>query len=112
MNILVRRSNLLIPVSDAAAVREAWRHGADAITLDLVRGDSRSGFKVARAAAGAGGAEVFVRVSMDALKDDVAAAVCDVVRGIMLHQVASAADVIEDGKVAAEVERQHGMAEG
>jgi citrate lyase beta subunit len=36
--LLVRRSNLLLPVTDAAQAAEAWRHDADAVTLDLEDG--------------------------------------------------------------------------
>ena len=35
MAILVRRSNLLVPLTDNSAVDDEWRHDADAITLDL-----------------------------------------------------------------------------
>jgi len=35
MAILVRRSNLLVPLTDDSAVENAWRHDADAITIDL-----------------------------------------------------------------------------
>ena len=33
--ILVRRSNLLVPLNDASAIAECWRMDADAVTLDL-----------------------------------------------------------------------------
>ena len=108
--MLIRRSNLLIPAADA--VREAWRHGADAITLDLARGDARAGLKEAIASAGKGGAEVFVRVSKAALSEDLEALVCPGLRGIMLPQVESAAEVIAAAKIASALERQRGMAEG
>src|SRR3990172_6916840 len=38
MSVLVRRSNLMVPVTDAERVGQAWRHNADAITLDLEDG--------------------------------------------------------------------------
>ena len=38
MAILVRRSNLLAPITDAERVNQAWRSDADAITLDLEDG--------------------------------------------------------------------------
>jgi citrate lyase subunit beta/citryl-CoA lyase len=110
--MLIRRSNLLVPAADAVAVRDAWRRGADAVTLDLARGASRAGLKEAIASAGKGGAEVFVRVGKAELKEDLEASVCPGLRGIMLPQVESAAEVIEAGKIAAALERQHGMAEG
>jgi citrate lyase subunit beta/citryl-CoA lyase len=107
--MLIRRSNLLIPIADAA---DAWRHGADAVTLDLARGASRAGLKEAIAAAGKGGAEVFVRVSKAALKDDVAASVCPGLRGILLPQVESAAEVVEAAEIVLTLERQRSIAKG
>ena len=38
MAILIRRSNLLVPITDSQAVSQAWRYNADAITLDLEDG--------------------------------------------------------------------------
>jgi citrate lyase subunit beta/citryl-CoA lyase len=107
--MLIRRSNLLIPIADAA---DAWRHGADAVTLDLARGASRAGLKEAIAEAGKGGAEVFVRAGKTALKDDVAASVCPGLRGILLPQVESAAEVVEAAEIVSTLERQRGVVEG
>jgi citrate lyase subunit beta/citryl-CoA lyase len=107
--MLIRRSNLLIAIADAA---DAWRHGADAVTLDLARGASRAGLKEAIASAGKGGAEVFVRVTKAALKEDLTASVCPGLRGIMLPQVESAADVRAAVEIATALERQRGVAEG
>src|SRR3989454_11374633 len=70
MAILVRRSNLLAPITDAERVNQAWQSDADAITLDLEDGvvetrkaQARGLVKEAIALAGQGGAEVFVRVN-------------------------------------------------
>ena len=38
MSILVRRSNLMVPVTNPRFVEGAWRHNADAVTLDLEDG--------------------------------------------------------------------------
>ena len=108
--MLIRRSNLLVPAADAAAVRDAWRHGADAITLAL--GNSRGSMQEAIAAAGKGGAEVFVRVSKAALKEDLAASVCPGLRGIMLPQVESAAEFAEAAEIVSTLERRHGVGNG
>lgn len=48
MNLLVRRSNLLVAMSEAGAVANAWKHNADAITLDVTgnagrKNDRRAG---------------------------------------------------------------------
>src|SRR5438128_3165563 len=58
---LVRRSVLLVPLRDDAAVSTAWRHAADALALDLTDAD-RTQLPEAIATARRGGAEVFVRV--------------------------------------------------
>ena len=72
MSILIRRSNLMVPVTNAKFVKGAWRHGADAITLDLEDGvvpalkvRARDLVKDAVAAAGKCAAEVFVRVNKE-----------------------------------------------
>src|SRR5688500_10065253 len=109
MLMLIRRSNLLIPIADAA---DAWRHGADAVTLDLARGASRAGLKEAIAQAGKGGAEVFVRVDKAALKDDVATSVCPGLHGILLPQVESGAEVVAAAEIVSTLERRRGMAQG
>src|SRR5450830_1249572 len=98
MTILVRRSNLLVPITDADMVSHAWRHDADAITLDLEDGvaaahkrDARGLVKEAIAPCTQGAAEVFVRVNQSFLQADLEASVWPGLRGIMLPQVDSAA---------------------
>src|SRR5258705_14010800 len=81
MAILVRRSNLMVPIADATKVAEAWRHNADAITLDLedgvARGNAhaRDAVKDAIASSGRGAAEVFVRANPSSLHADLEASV-------------------------------------
>jgi citrate lyase subunit beta/citryl-CoA lyase len=106
--MLIRRSNLLVPLADAA---EAWRHNADAITLALP-GGARAGVKEAIAAAGKGGAEVFVRVDKNALRGDLEAAVWPGLRGIVLPQVDTAAEVTEAAEIITSLERERGIAQG
>ncbi|MGH6691789.1 MAG: aldolase/citrate lyase family protein, partial [Gammaproteobacteria bacterium] len=81
MQEFVRRSNLMVPMAGQRFVEKAWRHYADAITLDLEdgvppahKGEVRSRLKEAIALAGRGGAEVFVRVNKPYLQADLAAA--------------------------------------
>ena len=83
MAILVRRSNLMVPVTDAEMVKHAWRHEADAVTLDLENGvvaarkaEARGLVKDAIAPIGQGAAEVFVRVNKSFLQADLEASVC------------------------------------
>ena len=117
MSILIRRSNLLVPVTSAEHVREAWRHDADAITLDLDEGvdaahkaEGRALVKYAIAGAARGGAEVFVRVNKSSLRADLEASVWPGLRGIMLPQIESAAEVLEAEQMVTALERERGIA--
>ena len=119
MPILVRRSNLLVPVTNADHVRQAWRHNADAITLDLEDGvdaahkaEARGLVRYAIATAAQGGAEVFVRVNKRSLRADLEASVWPGLRGIMLPQIESAAEVLEAAEIVAALERERGIAAG
>ena len=119
MAILVRRSNLMVPVTDADMVSQAWRHDADAITLDLENGvaavrkaEARGLVKAAIAPSGRGAAEVFVRVNKPFLQADLEASVWSGVRGITLPQVESAAEVVEAAEIVTTLERQRGIAVG
>jgi citrate lyase subunit beta/citryl-CoA lyase len=107
--MLIRRSNLLVPASDAAG---AWRHNADALTLALRGGDARSRVQDAIAAAGKGGAEVFVRADKAELRRDLELSVSKGLRGIVLPDVDTAAEVAQAAEIIANLERQHGIAPG
>ena len=118
MSILVRRSNLKVPVNDADGVSQAWRHNADAITLDLEAGvaegnaHARDAVKDAIALSGRGAAEVFVRVNPSSLHADLEASVWPGVRGIMLPHVESAAEVTDASDIVARLERARGLDPG
>src|SRR5690349_5579790 len=96
--MLIRRSNLTVSLADRDAVANAWRHGADAVTLDLGASESRaadwpSQLAAAVKAAGRGGAEVFVRIDKSSIDSDIEAAAVDGLAGLVLTDVQSAADV-------------------
>lgn len=113
MNILVRRSNLLVAMSDAGAVAASWKHNADAVTLDLVgHAAHRGAVKAAIAAAAKGGAEVFVRADKRALQADLDAAVWPGLAGIMLACTESAAEVARVDEMVTALEKQRGIAAG
>ena len=119
MSILIRRSNLMVPVTNAKFVKGAWRHGADAITLDLEDGvvpalkvRARDLVKDAVAAAGKCAAEVFVRVNKEFLAADIDASVWPGLSGIMLPKVESPEDVIEASEVLNSAERNRGIEPG
>ena len=119
MPILVRRSNLLVPVTDGEAVQSAWLHNADAVTLDLEEGapaerrsEARRLVKEAIAPAGKGATEVFVRVNKPTLEDDLAASIWPGLCGIVLPQVESATEVSRADALVAKLERERGIVEG
>jgi citrate lyase subunit beta / citryl-CoA lyase len=112
----VRRSNLVVPITVQRFVNDAWRHGADAITLDLEdgvvhmqKGAVRACVKEALSVAARGGAEVFVRVNKPYLSADLEAAVWPGLTGIMLPKVESAAEVSEAASLLDHLERQRGF---
>ena len=119
MAILVRRSNLMVPVTDAEMVKHAWHHDADAVTLDLEDGvaaarkaEARGLVKETIASCRQGAAEVFVRVNQSSLQADLEASVWTGLRGIMLPQVESAAKVTEAAEIVTALERQRGIGVG
>jgi citrate lyase subunit beta / citryl-CoA lyase len=100
-------------------VANAWRHNADAITLDLEdgvpqahKGEVRSNLKEAIALAGRGGAEVFVRINKPFLAADLAAAAWPGLTGVMLPKVESGAEVVEAATLMTDLERQRGIEVG
>ncbi len=119
MAIIVRRSNLLVPVTAADRPSQAWRHNADAITLDLEdsvaaahKAEARGLIKAAIAPTGQGAAEIFVRVNKSCLQADLEASVWPGLRGIMLPRVESAAEVTEAAEIVTMLERQRGIVAG
>src|SRR5688500_8897924 len=117
--MLIRRSNLIIPVIDTAGVENAWLHNADAVTLDLEEGvpqprkaEARRLVKGAIGPAGRGAAEVFVRVDESELTDDLHAAVWPGLSGIVLPNVESAADVADAAEILTTLERERGIEVG
>jgi citrate lyase beta subunit len=101
-------------VADKDAVGNAWRHNADAITLDLAGADAgaRAGVRAAIATAAQGAAEVFVRVSNETLRDDLEAAIWPDLRGIMLASVDSAAQIVAAADRLSSLEGARGLAAG
>ena len=119
MAILIRRSNLLVSLTDVQGVANAWRHDADAVTLDLEEGvaaadkvRARGFVKDALAQSSRGAAEVFVRVNDSSLTEDLEASVWPGLTGIMLPHVESAADVAEAAEVVTALERERNIAVG
>jgi len=111
MTILVRRSNLLVRIADAEAVKSAWRHNADAITLDLAGADAPARGRVREtiATVGQGAAEVFAKAGPDNLRADLEAAIWPGLRGLMLSGVKSAAQVNAADEIVTALERERGL---
>lgn len=119
MPVRVRRSNLMVPITNPRFVSGAWRHGADAITLDLEDGvvdarkaEARGLVRQAIEEVGRGAAEVFVRVNQSFAQADIEASVWPGLRGIMLPRVESADEVREVSQILTTLERQRGMEAG
>jgi len=117
--MLIRRSNLLVSMSDRAQLDAARHHDADAITLDLAAGvaptlipAARAHVKDALTSAGSGGAEIFVRVNDSSLTEDLEACVWPGLTGIVLPRVESAADVAEAAEIVTMLERERGLPVG
>ncbi|MCC6533435.1 MAG: hypothetical protein IT531_12850 [Burkholderiales bacterium] len=118
MAILVRRSNLLVAITDAAAVADSCGHDADAVTLDLEavaiadKPAARALIKDAIGVAGRAAAEVFVRTDRRFLHADLAAAAWPGLSGIMLSRVECAADVTDAAEALSTLERSRGIEVG
>ena len=116
---LIRRSNLLVTVTDGAAVAGCWRHQADAITLDLAQGvaagrksETRMLLSDVIPLAAKGGAEVFIRVNRAFALADIEAAGGPRLTGVMLPGVESAEEITEISQFLGQVERSKGLVGG
>ena len=117
--MLIRRSNLIIPVTESRLVRLAWAHDADAITLDLQDGIPATEIGAAREAlpsaicqAGKGAADVFVRINAAYVYADIEAAVWPGLAGVVLPGVESAQQVVSADQCLTNWERQRGIPAG
>ena len=116
---LIRRSNLLVTVTDGAAVADCWRHQADAITLDLAQGVAAGRKSEARTLltdviplAAKGGAEVFICVNRAFALADIEAAAGPRLTGVVLPGVESAEEITEISQFLGQVERSKGLVGG
>ena len=119
MQNFIRRSNLMVPITVERFVQNAWRHNADAVTLDLEDGvlpsqkvEARALVKEAIPLAGRGGAEVFVRVNKASLGADLEAAVWPGLTGIMLPKIERADEVNDAAALLEELEHKRGSERG
>jgi citrate lyase subunit beta/citryl-CoA lyase len=113
-SVLVRRSVLVVPVLDQAAVADSWRHNADAIALDLSadRPAARKLLADSVTDARRGGAEVFVRIDKAVAYADVKAAVRPGLSGVVLPDAELAGDIATVDDMLTEREREEGIPSG
>lgn len=119
MKPFVRRSHLLVSVSDRDSVESSWTHNADAVILDLTGASSdaerfrRRGRKTLSDSvetAGRGGAEVFVLVNKSVAHADIEAAIWPGVKGVVYPGAESADEIAEVDELLTELERRRGFA--
>jgi citrate lyase subunit beta/citryl-CoA lyase len=115
---LVRRSVLMVPLLDDAAVASSWRHNADAVAMDLSaipvldRPAARASLPDAVMRARRGGAEVLVRIDREVAYADIKAVARPGLTGVMLSNAETARDVEEIDAMLAEREREEGIPPG
>src|SRR5215470_20432196 len=111
---LVRRSVLTVDTSDQSTVAGAWRHNADAIALTppAPLADVRARMPEVIADVARGGAEIFVRVDKRLAYAQVRAALQSDLRGIVLPDPETGADIAELNAILTEREREEGLLPG
>ena len=141
MKEFVRRSNLMVPVTEARfsplltwslegedaivlggtgqSIGEAWLRVPDAVTLDLEDGvsygrneEARGLVKQALPPAGRGNTEVFVRVNKPYLDADLEASVWPGLSGIVLPKTEHPSYVAQASELIEEMERRRGIQVG
>ena len=121
MKPFVRRSHLLVSISDRDAVESSWTHNADAVILDLTgtsddaelfRRRGRKTLSDSIAIAGRGGSEVFVHVNKAVAHADIEAAIWPGAKGIVYPGAESAAEIHEVDAALTDLERRRGITKG
>ena len=112
----MRRSWLLVPLSDQDLLETAWSQGADVVALDLVElvpeGDKPQARQRAKEAIGAvarGSVEVFVQVDKEQLHADLKACVWRGLAGVIIPRLESARDVQDADELLTQLEAERGI---
>ena len=112
----VRRSWLLVPLSDEKLVESAWSHGADVIALDLMelvaeedKPQARERAREAIEAVALGGAQVFTQVDKELLYADLTACVWPGLSGIIISRLESVQEVAEADDLLSQLEEERGL---
>ncbi len=114
----VRRSWLLVPLSDRAAIEDAWTRGADVVLLDLAemvaevdKPAARDGARQAVESVSKGGAEVFLLTDRELLYADLRASVCRGLAGVVIR-LESADEAAEADRLLSQMEEEQGLLPG
>ena len=112
----VRRSWLLVPVSDAERVANAAAAGADVVVLDLAefvaeadKPAARDGIVSALAAVKTGGAEVFVQIDPELMLADLTAAVHPGIAGVIISRLETAEQIADADAIIGQLEGRQGL---
>ena len=115
----IRRSWLLVPMSQPERIAAAPHSGADVVVLDLVEFVAESDKPAVRElvagslnAAKAGGAEVFVQIEPDLMLADLRAAVWPDLDGIVVSRAESADQIAHIDAIIASLESERGLLPG
>jgi citrate lyase subunit beta / citryl-CoA lyase len=119
MRDAVRRSWLVVPVSDAAQLEQAAVAVADVVVLDLMefvpehaKAAARERVPEAISQVAQGGAEVFVQVDKELLYADLTAAVWPGLSGIVMPRLEAPRQVTEADALLSTLEDQRGLRPG
>lgn len=112
----VRRSWLLIPVSDADRIANASAAGADVVVIDLSefvaepdKPAARDGIAAALAAVKSGGAEVFVQIDAELMLADLTAAVHPGIAGVVISRLETAEQIAAAATIIGQLESRRGL---
>jgi citrate lyase subunit beta / citryl-CoA lyase len=116
---VVRRSWLVVPVSDAAQLEQAAAAAADVVVLDLMefvpeqaKPAARERVPEAIGQVAQRGAEVFVQIDKELLYADLTAAVWPGLSGIVMPRLAAPREVTEADALLTSLEDQRGLRPG
>jgi citrate lyase subunit beta/citryl-CoA lyase len=119
MRETIRRSWLLVPMSQAAHLAQAPQSGADVVVLDVVefvadqdKPAARDHVQAAIVPAQSGGAEVFVQVDAALLYADLHACVWPGLCGVVISRLESPAQVEEAETLLSQLEARRGLLPG
>lgn len=115
----IRRSWLLVPMSQEGCLAQAPQSGADVVVLDLVefvaeadKPAARDRVQAALDPVQAGGAEVFTQVDAELLYADLHACMWPGLRGVIISRLETPAQMAEAETLVSQLEAQRGLLPG